>query len=119
MVLKDPNMHYHLLARLNSAFLLEAMFVMYRRIMLGGIRNPSVAVAACIFTALEEALFRSTMVYRDTFICELLGKSEPTAAEVIVQRKLWSAASAMSMFTEVTSIITSRAMYIMFRPHRL
>ena len=119
MVLKDPNMHYHLLCKLNSAFQLEAVFVMYRRMMLGAIRNSSVAVAACIFTALEEALFRSTMVHRDTFIANLLGKAEPTAAEVIVQRKIWSASSAMSMYIEVTSIITSRAMYIMFRPHRL
>ena len=119
LVLKDPKMHYHLLSELSPAFQLEAVFVMYRRIMLGAIRNPSVAVAACILTALEEALFRSTMVHRDTFIAKLLGKSERTAAEVIVQRKIWSAASAMSMYTEATSIITSRAMYIMFRPHRL
>ncbi len=119
MVLKDPKLHNQLLRRLSTAFLLESVFVMYRRIMLGAIRNPSVAVAACIFTALEEALFRSTMVHRDTFFAKLLGKPEPTAAEVIVQRKIWSAASAMSMYTEITSIITSRAMYIMFRPHRL
>ena len=119
MVLKDPKLHYHLLARLQTAFLLEGVFVMHRRIMLGAIRNPSVAVAACIFTALEEALLRSTMVYRDTFIANFLGKPEPTAAEVIVQRKLWSAASATSMYIEVTSILTSRALYSMFRPHRL
>ena len=119
MLLKEPKLHYHLLAKVSVTFLLEAVFVMYRRIMLGAIRNPSVAVAACIFTALEEALFRSTMVYRDTFIAKLLSKPEPTAAEVIVQRKIWSAASAMSMYIEVTSIITSRALYIMFRPHRL
>ena len=119
MILKEPKLHYHFLRKLHSAFLLESMFVLYRRIMLGAIRNPSVAVAACIFTALEEALFRSTMVYRDTFVAKLLGKPEPTAAEVIVQRKIWSAASAMSMYIEVTSIITSRALYIMFRPHRL
>ena len=119
MVLKDPRMHYQLLAQLHGAFELEMVFVMYRRTMLGAIRNPTMAVAACIFTALEEALLRSTMVYRDTFIAKLLRKPEPTAAEVIVQRKIWSAASAMSMYIEVTSIITSRAMYIMFRPHRL
>ena len=119
MLLKEPKLHYHNLRCLNSAFGLEVVFVMYRRIMLGAIRNPSVAVAACIFTALEEALFRSTMVYRDTFIAKLLGKPEPTAAEVIVQRKIWSAASAMSMYIEITSIITSRALYVMFRPHRL
>ena len=119
MILKDPKLHYHLLGRLQGACLLEAVFVMYRRTMLGAIRNPSVAVAACIFTALEEAFFRSTMVHRDNFFAKLLGKPEPTAAEVIVQRKIWSAASAMSMYTEITSIITSRAMYTMFRPHRL
>ncbi len=119
LVIKDRKLHYHLLARLQSASLLEGVFVMYRRTMLGAIRNPSVAVAACIFTALEEAFFRSTMVHRDTFFAKLLGKPEPTAAEVIVQRKIWSASSAMSMYIEITSIITSRAMYIMFRPHRL
>ena len=119
MMLKDPKLHYHLLHKLGTAHALEAVLVMYRRSMLGAIRNPSVAVAACVFTALEEALFRSTMVYRDTFIANLLGKPEPTAAEVIVQRKIWSASSAMSMYIEVTSIITSRAMYIVFRPHRL
>ena len=119
MILKDPKLHYHVLARLGSTFGLEAVFIMYRRIMLGAISNPSVAVAACVLTALEEAVFRATMVHRDNFVSKLFGKPEPTAAQLILQRKLWSAASAMSMYTEITSIITSRALYIMFRPHRL
>ena len=99
--------------------MLEGLFVLYRRIMLGAIRNPSVAVAACILTALEEALLRSTMVYRDNLFSWLLGQQEPNVAELILKRKIWSAASAMSMYIEITSILTSRGMYIMFRPHRL
>ena len=99
--------------------MLEGLFVLYRRIMLGAIRNPSVAVAACILTALEEALLRSTMVYRDNLFSRLLGQKEPNVAELILKRKIWSAASAMSMYIEITSILTSRGMYIMFRPHRL
>lgn len=87
--------------------------------MLGAIRSPSVAIAACILTSFEEALLRSTMVYRDTIFAKFLGKPDPTPAEVIVQRKIWSASSAMSMYIEITSILTSRAMYLMFRPHRL
>ena len=87
--------------------------------MLGAIRNPSVAITACVLTSFEEAILRSTMVYRDTFFAKLLGKPEPTAAEVIMRRKLWSAWSAMTMYIEITSILTGRGMYMMFRPHRL
>ena len=119
ILLKDPRRHYLLLEKMSLSFLVETTLVMYRRGMLGAIRNPTVAVTACILTSFEEALLRSTMVYRDTFFAKLLGKPEPSVAEVVVQRKIWSAASAMSMYIEVTSIITSRAMYILFRPHRL
>ena len=115
----DPKLHYHVLGRLGSSFVLETFMVMFRRTMLGAIRDPRVVVAAIVITALEEALARSTMVYRDTLLAKLLGKPEPSAAELTLQRKIWACSAATSMYIELTSIITCRVMYLAFRPHRL
>ena len=87
--------------------------------MLGAMRDARVVVAAIVLTALEEALARSTMVYRDTVLAKFLGQPELSATELVLQRKIWACSSAMSMYIELSSIITCRAMYVAFRPHRL
>ena len=115
----DPKLHYHVLGSLGSLFLLETVFVMYRRTMFGAIRDPRAVVVAVVITALEEAFARSTMVYRDTFLAKILGRPELSGAELTVQRKIWACSAAMGMYIEVTSIITCRVMYLAFRPHRL
>ena len=118
-VLADPKLHFHVLTKMSGAFFLESIFIMYRRTMLGAMSDPRAQVAAIIFTALEEALMRSTLVARDTFFAKLLGRPERSPAEHLCQREIWACSSAMGMYTEFTSIITSRVMYIAFRPHRL
>ena len=67
IVTSDPKMYYHALKEMNAAFLLESVFVMYRRQMLGCMTNPTFSMLAVVTTALEEALLRSTMVQRDNF----------------------------------------------------
>ena len=67
IVTSDPKMYYHALAEMNAVFLLEFVFVMYRRQMLGCMTNPTFSILAVVTTALEEALLRSTMVQRDNF----------------------------------------------------
>ena len=98
--------------------MLEFMFVMFRRSMLGAIRDPSAVVLAVLITAVEEAVLRSSMVYRDLFIRKVLGLAEMSDAELQFQRRMWAACSVMSMYTELVSIITSRVMYVAFRKHR-
>ena len=61
---------------------------------------------------------RSTMVYRDKMVSKLLGYDERSAIELAAQRKIWAASTAMSMYTELVSIITCRTLYVAFRPHR-
>ena len=81
-ITSDPKMHYHALAEMSKAFLLEFVFVMYRRQMLGCMINPTFSVLAIITTALEEALVRSTMVQRDTFFRWLQGLPELEGPEL-------------------------------------
>ena len=59
-----------------------------------------------------------TPTHRDNFFRELLGYPEMSDAELAFQRKTWAASTAMSMYIEFTSIITSRIMYLAFRQHR-
>ena len=64
LALNDTKRHYFALSMMGGAFALEHIFVMYRRCMLGSMRDPSAVVLAIVLTALEEAILRSTMVYR-------------------------------------------------------
>ena len=61
---------------------------------------------------------RSTMVYRDKLWAKAMGAPERSAAELALQRKLWAASVAQSMYAEFVAIITCRVMYVAFRPHR-
>ena len=82
IITNDPKMHYHALAEMNAAYLLEFVFVMYRRQMLGCMTNPTFTILAVVTTALEEALMRSTMVHRDTFVRWLQGQPELEGPEL-------------------------------------
>ena len=82
LVVGDPKMHYHALGSMGSAYNLEYIMVMYRRVMIGCMIDASASIVAVVFTAMEEALLRSTMVYRDRFFAWLQGLSEPTEAEL-------------------------------------
>ena len=103
---------------LGNASLLEEMMVMQRRIMLGGMRDPTATVLTIVVTGFEEALLRCTMVYRDEFWDWVMGKPEPTEAEIRSKRLIQAASAASGMRIEVTSIITSRLAYLLMRPHR-
>ncbi len=82
LVIKDPKMHYHALTTLSMPFELEYIMVMYRRMMLGCMVDPQASILAVILTAIEEAILRSTMVYRDNFFNWLQGRPELTGAEL-------------------------------------
>ena len=118
LVLNNPKMHYHIFDQFGVALLLEAIFGMYRRMMIGAIIDPYAQVVAIVLTAFEEAILRSTMVHRDTFFAKLLGGRDMTGLELELQRKVWAMSSASSMITELVSIITCRVMYIVFKHHR-
>ena len=104
----DPNREYYALRSVTDASLLEEIMVMYRRMMLGGMQDPTAAVLSIVVTGLEEVLFRCTMVYRDEFWDWVTGKTEPTEAEIKVKRLVQAASTANAMRVEVVSIITCR-----------
>ena len=89
LAMNDPRRHYYPLTKLGGAFLIESTFVMFRRSLLGAMRDPAAVIFAVVFSALEEAIMRSTMVYRDTFFRKLLGRPKMTDAELAMQRKTW------------------------------
>ena len=91
---------------------------MYRRMMVGSIVDPTAQVVAIVLTALEEAVLRSTMVARDTYVAKLRDGRDMTGPELEQQRRVWAASSASSMYIELVSIITCRVMYVLFHPHR-
>ena len=104
----DPDREYWALRSIAMNSMLEEMMVMYRRMMLGAMRNPTASVLTVVVTGLEEALVRCTMVYRDEFWDWIIGKSEPTESEIKSKRLVQAASAANGMRVEVTSIITSR-----------
>ena len=106
--LNDPNREYYALKRLSAACLLEEIMVMQRRMMLGGMRDPTATVLTIIVTGLEEALVRCTMVYRDELWDWISGRPHLSEAEVKSKRVVQAASAANGMRIEVTSIITSR-----------
>lgn len=106
--MNDPDRQYHALRSITSASILEEILVVQRRMMLGGMRDPTATVLTIVVNGLEEALVRCTMVYRDDFLDWVTGKPEPTEAEVKAKRLVQACSAASGMRIEVTSIITSR-----------
>ena len=88
-MLNDPKMEYYAITMMNSSLTLETIFATFRRLMLGGMRDPSAVIFAIVLNALEEAILRSTMVIRDNYIRELLGKPPLSDVELAFQRKIW------------------------------
>ena len=87
----DPKMHYHALVQMNEAFLLENIFVLYRRTMIGAMTDPTAIILAVVLTALEEAILRSTVVHRDIVFRRFLSLPELNDTEILIQRKTWAA----------------------------
>ena len=81
-VANDPKYHYHALRSMHTSFILEFVFVMYRRQMLGCMVDPTANILAVVVTALEEAIMRSTMVQRDNFFRWLQGLPELKGTEL-------------------------------------
>ena len=71
--LNDPKRRYFALLQVATGSFVETLFVTYRRLMLGAMQDPSAIIFAIVVTALEEALSRSTMVYRDSFFRKFQG----------------------------------------------
>ena len=67
------------------------IFVMFRRTMLGAMRDPAAIILAVVLTALEEAILRSTMVFRDTLFHKWLSEPEMSDDELMYQRRKWAA----------------------------
>ena len=86
--------------------------------MLGVIKDPAMVVLALIVTGLEEAIMRCTIVHRDNLMRWVQGFKQQSAEELALEREIWSVASAVSMCHEITSIITSRVQFLVFRQHR-
>ena len=104
----DPDREYWALRSLTTSSFLEEMMVMQRRMMLGGMRDPSATVLTIVVTGLEECLVRCTMVYRDELWDWITGKLASTESEIKTKRLVQSASTATGMRIEVQSIITSR-----------
>ena len=104
----DPDREYWALKSIAIPSLLEEVMVMQRRMMLGAMLDPNAAVLTIVVTALEEALVRCTMVYRDDLWDWITGKPEPTESEIKTKRLVQAASTANGMRIEVQSIITSR-----------
>ena len=62
LALNDPKRHYLALSDMNTAFLLEHIFVFVRRALIGAMSDPTAILLAIVTTAIEEAILRSTMV---------------------------------------------------------
>ena len=92
-----PKRHRYFFNMTQNSLLMESLLVTMRRVLLGTFQDSTYSILAIVLTALEEALLRSTMVYRDKLFDS---DDNATAMEVVVKRKIWACSIAMSMFTE-------------------
>ena len=104
----SPDHEYWALRCIGNPSHLEEVMVMQRRMMLGGMRDPTATVLSIVVTGLEEALVRCTMVYRDELWDWVTGRPKPTEAKLKGKKLIQAASAACGMRVEVTSIITSR-----------
>ena len=104
----DPDREYWALRAIAATTMIEEAMVMQRRMMLGGMRDPTATVLAIVVNGIEEALVRCTMVYRDELWDWATSKPKLTKSEFETRRLVQAASAASGMRVEVTSIITSR-----------
>ena len=90
-VVADSERQYYALSLIGTPHLVEQIFILYRRVMIGTIAEPTAMVLAVALTAIEEATLRSTMVSRDAYLLSLMGYDELSDAELVFQRKVWAA----------------------------
>ena len=106
-----PNWPLNALAKTS---MLEEVMVMQRRMMLGGMQDPTAAVLTIIVTGLEEALVRCTMADRDDLWEWVTGSPKLTESETEIKLLIQAASSANGMRIEVTSILSSRCVIEVF-----
>ncbi len=117
----DQRTRHYCFACMTGAFLVEFIFITFKRTMLGCIANPVIGITAVVVTSIFEAVTRSTMVMRDKYVQRVTKDEEEEQLfehEVAFQRRIWTCSIAMSMYMEVTAIMTTRVIYILMRPHR-
>ena len=99
------------------------ILTIYRRLMIGCIHSPSAANIAIVVVSLEEAITRATMIHRDRFFGFASAKVTGSHLEddldlPTLKKRLWACTLVMSIFHEITAIITCRVLYLAFRRHR-
>ena len=104
----QPGREYWTLLYVGEGSVTEELMVMQRRMMVGGMRDPTATVVTIVVTGLEEAFVRCTMVYRDELWDWIISRPEPDEAKLRTKRLVQSANAANGMRIEVTSIITTR-----------
>ena len=63
--------------------LIDCILIFYRRFLIGAIMDTNFAILAIVITGVEEAIFRCSMVYRDTLLDQAgVATNEETGTEV-------------------------------------
>ena len=70
-----------------TPFVVEAVFVFYRRFMLSLMRDPTVTNIAIVLTAVEEGATRASLVLRDQFVRRWTGKEDYKPDELELVRR--------------------------------
>ena len=81
---------------------LDSMLVLLRRFLIVDVGDGDMQVAAVLLTAIEEVLFRSTMVARDVWLRRVMGKDELDAEAMAWQRLMWATSINQSVVRHPT-----------------
>ena len=84
--------------------ILESMLVLFRRFLIVDVGDGDVQVAAVLLTAIEEVLFRSTVVVRDEWLRRVMGKDELDDEAMARQRLMWATSINQSVVRHATCI---------------
>ena len=88
--LHDPDRFHFVADSLSPIGTLDAIFVMYRRFMIGLIKDQTTVMLGIVLTGLEETLMRCTMVHRDKLFSWMEGNDELDEDGKLLQRRIWA-----------------------------
>ena len=109
---KDPKREHLELSAVGLNLFAEFQAIIFRRMLLQGIKSTGLATIALLVTGLEEAVIRMTILPRDRLVRKLFGMPKPTPEQADGHNRIVSIMLTASMCMELSSIILCRMSFL-------
>ena len=91
---------------------------LFRRFLFANAGSVEASTVLVLLSSIEEITMRSTLLWRDTHLRQLLGMKSYTPAELVERKKFCSYSITCSSMLELSSILVSTVMIIFFSDNR-